>query len=136
MAVSTHLPKLLRVIGRLVALHQSRNFSRNAISILKKHIIGFVTETTIMKNQEMLGSHYAGKAINISKTTAAHAGSYSFTSSYIPRMLLTPYPLSFPSMPKRLIIPQFCNAGINQPFRLCDAESYELELRIFEKFKY
>lgn len=63
---------------------ESRQFSFEAISILKKNINHFVNEIndeTI--NQEMLlGAYYAGKAINISKTTAAHAWSYSFTSSH------------------------------------------------------
>lgn len=61
----------------------SRKYAHKAIEILSKNIIKYVnfedieTNTLIMK-----ASNLAGKAINISRTTAPHAMSYSITSKY------------------------------------------------------
>ena len=41
-----------------------------------------VDPTPALRKKMMLGSHFAGKAINISKTTSSHALSYAMTTNY------------------------------------------------------
>lgn len=62
----------------------SRAFAFQAIRIILKNINAFVKGSNDADlNQDMITASYiAGKAINISKTTAAHAWSYGFTSKY------------------------------------------------------
>tara|TARA_X000000950_G_scaffold38655_2_gene41279 strand:+ start:10204 stop:11238 length:1035 start_codon:yes stop_codon:yes gene_type:complete len=63
---------------------ESKNYSFLALSHLikaKENIIDF-DENCLINAQ--LGAHYAGKAINISKTTAPHAFSYFFNNYGIP----------------------------------------------------
>tara|TARA_Y100000310_G_scaffold334544_1_gene414586 strand:+ start:25 stop:1158 length:1134 start_codon:yes stop_codon:yes gene_type:complete len=60
---------------------ESKNYSRNAIRLALAHL----KNSTNYKNPEarekmMLAANYAGKAINIAKTTAAHAFAYAMTS--------------------------------------------------------
>lgn len=59
---------------------QSINYSNQAIV----QCIETLSEgDSILSNQKMmLASHFAGRAINISKTTSAHAWSYAFTSRH------------------------------------------------------
>ena len=59
---------------------KSKMFSEKAIKILKKNLVQVVNRPT-RKNREavMLASHLAGKAINITKTTAPHALSYKIS---------------------------------------------------------
>ena len=62
------------------ATDESRDLARRALSLLLDHIEGFVAEPSVSSTEGMcLGSHLAGRAINISKTTAAHALSYGIT---------------------------------------------------------
>ena len=66
------------------ATEQSRLYARKAIPVLfeklKESVAGKSTESML---QEILeAANFAGQAINISRTTAAHAYSYAFTSTY------------------------------------------------------
>ena len=59
----------------------SREYSREAIGNIWKYLPLAVHENDLRaKSELMIAAHIAGKAINIAKTTAAHAISYSFTS--------------------------------------------------------
>jgi alcohol dehydrogenase len=62
---------------------ESREYSKEALQILWKFLPRAVQDNDeASKLMVMHASHLAGKAINIAKTTAAHAISYSFTSYY------------------------------------------------------
>jgi alcohol dehydrogenase len=62
---------------------QSRRNARFALHLLIRHIEDFVRSPTPQTARAMqLGSHLAGRAINISKTTAAHALSYGITKQF------------------------------------------------------
>jgi alcohol dehydrogenase class IV len=62
---------------------QSRRFARHALSILLKHIGRFVKRAdTQSAHGMMIGSYLAGRAIDVSRTTAAHALSYAITKQY------------------------------------------------------
>ncbi len=62
---------------------ESRKYAKQAIELCKNNIVQYVnTNDKLASNNMMLASHLAGKAINISRTTAAHALSYKITSEY------------------------------------------------------
>ena len=63
---------------------ESRSFASRALNLGWYNISKYLTdECTPEVAQKMLeASNLAGKAINVSKTTAAHAWSYAFTSNY------------------------------------------------------
>ena len=61
----------------------SRNFAKISMELCKKNFINYV----LFPNEEnalnmALASNYSGRAINISRTTAAHAMSYSIATKY------------------------------------------------------
>lgn len=61
----------------------SHGFARQALTVLLGHLEAFVTEPTEDAAAGMsLGSHLAGRAIDVSKTTAAHALSYGLTKRH------------------------------------------------------
>jgi alcohol dehydrogenase class IV len=63
--------------------HQSKQNSEKAIQLCMQHLEGAVLTPTVENRAGMLEAAYlSGKAINISKTTAAHALSYSLTAHY------------------------------------------------------
>lgn len=65
------------------ATDESRQYSVKALSLLWKQLpqlIQFPTEE--LRDQISEGAYWAGRAINISTTTAPHAFSYAFTSRY------------------------------------------------------
>jgi len=65
------------------ANEESRRYSSKAITILKDNMISAVKEKDIKsKRNVQYAAYLAGKAINISKTTAPHAFSYSLTSHF------------------------------------------------------
>ncbi len=90
------LPKKIKATSAMDALCQavesywsvnsnelSKKFSKKAIQLIIKNI----KQSIFMNDREsnnnlMLGSNLAGKAINITKTTACHALSYSLTSYF------------------------------------------------------
>ncbi|MCM4150234.1 alcohol dehydrogenase [Arenibacter sp. N53] len=63
---------------------ESKAYAKEAIHLLLEDLPNVTKDPTNEKSREtvMLGSYLAGKAINISKTTAAHAVSYAFTTYY------------------------------------------------------
>lgn len=61
----------------------SRLYAKKAIELCSQNIIDYVNTTNLKSAQKMmLGAHFSGKAINISKTTASHAISYKITTEY------------------------------------------------------
>ena len=61
----------------------SRRFARRALGLILTHIEAFVRDGDPVSARGMaLGSHLAGRAIDISKTTAAHALAYAITKTY------------------------------------------------------
>ena len=61
----------------------SREYAKEAILLCKDNIIGYVNSNDkAFAEKMMLAANLAGKAINISRTTAAHAISYTITSKY------------------------------------------------------
>lgn len=62
---------------------ESQQYAKQAILLAKEYIVPFVCTQDEQASQQMaLASNFAGKAINISRTTAAHALSYKITSRY------------------------------------------------------
>lgn len=62
---------------------ESKAYAKEAIILAKENIINFVnSDNEICADSMAKASHLAGKAINISRTTAAHALSYKITSDY------------------------------------------------------
>ena len=62
---------------------KSQQYALEAIKLCKENIKNAVLTTNPVSNEKMVqASHLAGKAINISRTTAAHALSYKITSVY------------------------------------------------------
>ena len=65
------------------ATEESRAHARNGLRLVLEHLERFVTSPDPASAEGMaLGSHLAGRAINISKTTAAHALSYGITKRH------------------------------------------------------
>ncbi|NDV23217.1 phosphonoacetaldehyde reductase [Desulfovibrio sp. JC022] len=65
------------------ATEQSREYAARAISLILPALENAILSPAPESRQDMaLGAHYAGKAINLSKTTAPHAFSYYLTSAY------------------------------------------------------
>ena len=63
------------------ANEESRGFARQAIPLIIEHLFAAIkSPTDTSRDALMRGAHLAGKAINISKTTAPHALSYAITS--------------------------------------------------------
>ena len=61
------------------ATEQSKRFAFASLELASKNYIAYVNQSNADNSQNMmLASSLAGKAINISKTTAAHAWSYHF----------------------------------------------------------
>ncbi len=62
---------------------ESREYSKQAIRLIVRSARKYVLENGLEQAKDvMIGANLAGKAINISKTTAAHAMSYKLTSLY------------------------------------------------------
>ena len=62
---------------------ESREYSEEAIKLILENIKSAVNESTEYSRENMSkAAHLAGKAINITKTTAPHAVSYAMTSYY------------------------------------------------------
>ena len=61
---------------------QSRDFSMMAVSIIMRHMDAYLEGEDAAAEKIMEAANYAGRAINITQTTAAHAMSYKLTSMY------------------------------------------------------
>lgn len=62
--------------------HESKLYSGKAIPLLINNAKEYFEGNDQVNNNIMLGSNYAGKAINITQTTAAHAMSYKITTLF------------------------------------------------------
>lgn len=61
---------------------QSRGYSRDAIQSILAHMDGYLSNTIDGNAGMLLAAHLAGKAINITQTTAGHAMCYKITSLF------------------------------------------------------
>lgn len=66
------------------ATEESKSYSIRAIELLYKQLPQCVThmENAELRKEILQGAYWAGRAINITKTTAPHAFSYAFTTHY------------------------------------------------------
>lgn len=65
------------------ATEESRELALEAVALCRQHLVAAVNTQEATANEGMArAAHLAGKAINISRTTAAHALSYRITSRY------------------------------------------------------
>lgn len=61
---------------------KSREYSKSAIELILEHMDGYLNNTEIGNAEMLKAANIAGKAINITQTTAGHAMSYKLTSMY------------------------------------------------------
>ncbi len=62
---------------------ESKEFSQKAINLITENMADYINNNSPEVNSKiMLAANYAGRAINITQTTAAHAMSYKITSLY------------------------------------------------------
>lgn len=66
----------------LNSTEESKEYSRIALQTIVKYKEDYLLNKPEGNKQMLLASNYAGKAINITATTAAHAMSYKLTSKY------------------------------------------------------
>ena len=67
----------------VAATDESRRYARHGLALVSTHIREFVNQANERAARAMcIGSHLAGRAIDISKTTAAHALSYGITKRF------------------------------------------------------
>lgn len=64
------------------ATETSREYAKKGLVLILKYYKGYLCNGKDETEQVQKAAYYAGKAINISKTTAAHALSYKITSLY------------------------------------------------------
>ena len=64
------------------ATEESRGFAKKALLMILENAKSYLAGDSEAANQMLMASNYAGKSINISKTTAAHAMSYKLTKMY------------------------------------------------------
>ena len=90
------------------ATDESREYSRQALNTLMFNMKDYLANKDDGNAQMLEASNYAGKAINITQTTAAHAMSYKLTSLYgIPhgRAVFMCLPFIWKLMEERSILP-------------------------------
>lgn len=63
------------------ATKESREYAKKCIRLIMEHQEAYITKGKNLK-EIMLAANFSGRAINLSKTTAAHAMSYKLTSLY------------------------------------------------------
>ena len=69
-------------IWAVAATEKSRRFATEGLRLLDGCIDRYFDGDTSANESMQLGAHYSGRAIDISKTTAAHAMSYKMSSMY------------------------------------------------------
>ena len=70
-------------IWALSATDESRNYAKFALLNIVPSLVDSVESPSPANKEKMaIGAHFAGKAINISKTTAPHAFSYFLTEKF------------------------------------------------------
>lgn len=81
----TMLDALCHSIESLWSVHateESRGYARQSLETILKNYISYLDGDAEAAESILSASYYAGKAINISKTTAAHAMCYKLTKLY------------------------------------------------------
>jgi alcohol dehydrogenase class IV len=95
-SLTLSMPSELTIVTALDALSQamesywcvnattnSKAYAEEALRIIRQNLPTLKGEIALQTREDLLlASHLAGKAINITRTTAAHAISYSFTSNF------------------------------------------------------
>lgn len=61
---------------------QSKEYGRKALELINKHMSGYLDNTNEGNEGMLKAAYYAGKAINITQTTAGHAMCYKLTSMF------------------------------------------------------
>lgn len=61
---------------------ESKEYSKEAIALILENMGGYLSNSSDANEQMLRASHIAGKAINITQTTAGHAMCYKLTSFY------------------------------------------------------
>lgn len=61
---------------------ESRGYAKEAIGLIMEYSSGYLENQRIANGKMLMAAHLAGKAINISQTTAGHALCYKLTSLY------------------------------------------------------
>ena len=82
---STMLDSLCQAIESywsIGATNDSKKYSKQCISLILKNYKDYIENKYGSYKEIIEASNYSGKAINISKTTAAHAMSYKITTMY------------------------------------------------------
>ncbi len=64
------------------ATEESREYSKKALSMILDNMDAYMKNTDEGNQNMLVAANYAGRAINITQTTAAHAMSYKITSLY------------------------------------------------------
>lgn len=104
------LAQAIEAYWNINATEKSDELALNAISLLFDNLIDTAKANEPKRRYElMLGANFAGQAINITRTTAPHAMSYTFTSKY-------GYPHGHAVA---LTFPAFFNLNVN-----CNEENY------------
>lgn len=83
--MTTLLDALCHSAESLLSVHadsESRQYAKNSIRLINEYYKRYAQGEQAVYGMIALASHYAGKAINISKTAAGHAMSYVLTSRY------------------------------------------------------
>ena len=61
---------------------ESKEYSKHALQLILEYFELYISNDDIGNEKMLLASNYAGKAINITQTTAGHAMAYKLTSMY------------------------------------------------------
>lgn len=64
------------------ATEESKAYSKKALTMIRENIEGYLNNEVQGNMNMLIAANYAGQAINITQTTAAHAMSYKLTSLY------------------------------------------------------
>lgn len=77
------LAQAIESFWSVMSTEQSRGFAATAIGLIREHIVRYARSEDPQAIEAMAkAAHMAGRAINISRTTAAHAFSYEISSRY------------------------------------------------------
>lgn len=84
---------------------ESKHYSEKAIKLCLQHLEGAVLAPTAEHRAGMLNAaHFAGRAINISKTTAAHAMSYTVDGNIMDCRMATQWHCSFQRFSRLILL--------------------------------
>lgn len=75
------LAQAIESLWSVSSTDKSKEYARKAIKLIVPHVMEYINENKHLE-EISLGANYAGRAINISRTTAPHAMSYKLTTLY------------------------------------------------------